>query len=366
MRMKMKKAFVLSLIFILPLISVHAQTKEANISFDFKVHDFGKIQEAKGPVTVNFQFTNTGSQPLLIKQVHASCGCTSPNWTKEPVLPGKNGFVSATYNPKNRPGPFNKTITVSSNAAEPTIVLTIKGDVEPKPQTLEDVYRYNMGDKIRLMTNHMSFARVVKDKTGTQQVDIINVSDKPVKIGFSRIPPHLTIAANPEVLQPGEKGVISGTYDSKLKNEWGFVVDRVDILLDGQNNSNNRLTVSATIEEDFSSLTPEQKANAPSISFDDNTFNFQDIKQGEKVEHTFTIQNNGKSDLYIRSVKASCGCTAVDPEDEMIPAGESTTMKVVFDSRGKVGKQNKTITIISNDPDRPRSILWVKGNVTKS
>jgi len=189
---------------------------------------------------------------------------------------------------------------------------------------------------------------------------------KPVKIGFGRVPPHLTIAANPEVLQPGEKGVISGTYDSKLKNEWGFVVDRVDILLDGQNNPSNRLTISATLEEDFSSLTPEQKANAPSINFDDNTFNFQDIKQGEKVEHTFTIQNNGKSDLYIRSVKASCGCTAVNPEDEMIPAGESTTMKVVFDSRGKVGKQNKTITIISNDPDRPRSILWVKGNVTKS
>ena len=75
--------------------------------------------------------------------------------------------------------------------------------------------------------------------------------------------------------------------------------------------------------------------------------------------------NNGKSDLYIRSVKASCGCTAANPAKEMIPAGQSTTMKVVFDSRGKVGKQNKTITIISNDPKHPRTILWVKGNVTQ-
>ena len=83
------------------------------------------------------------------------------------------------------------------------------------------------------------------------------------------------------------------------------------------------------------------------------------------MEHVFTISNKGKSDLYIRKVKASCGCTAVDPEDDMVPAGESTTMKVVFDSRGKVGKQNKTITIISNDPKHPRSILWVKGVVEK-
>ena len=148
----MKKAFAIPLFLVMPLILLNAQTRDANLSFDFLVHDFGKIQEAKGPVTVNFQFTNTGSQPLLIKQVHASCGCTSPEWSREPVLPGKTGFVSATYNPKSRPGPFNKTITVTSNAANPTVVLTIKGDVEPKPQTLEDIYRYNMGNKIRLMT----------------------------------------------------------------------------------------------------------------------------------------------------------------------------------------------------------------------
>ncbi len=361
--MKMKKAFIIPYLLFIPLILLNAQTKDANMSFDFSVHDFGKIKEADGPVTVNFAFTNTGSQPLIIQQVRASCGCTSPNWSKEPVLPGKKGFVSATYNPKNRPGPFSKTITVTSNATTPTVVLTIKGDVEPKPKTLEDVYRYNMGNKIRLMTNHMSFARVVKDSKGSQQVDIVNVSDQPVKIGFDRVPPHLKLVANPEILQPGEKGVIAGIYDSRMKNDWGFVIDRVNVVLDGQTNAANRLTVSATIEEDFSSLTPEQKANAPTIAFDNNTFNFADIKQGEKVEHIFTISNNGKSDLYIRKVKASCGCTAVNPTDDVIPAGKSTTMRVIFDSRGKVGNQNKTITVISNDPKHPRTILWVKGTV---
>jgi len=363
--MKMKKAFVIPVLLIIPLISIQAQTKAANISFDFEVHNFGKIKEADGPVTINFQFTNTGSQPLLIKQVRASCGCTAPSWSKEPVLPGKKGFVGATYNPKNRPGPFSKTITVSSNSSTPTKVLTIKGDVEPKPKTLEDVYRYNMSNKIRLKTNHMSFARVIKDKQGSQQVEIVNVSKQPVAISFDRVPDHIKLSANPVTLQPGQKGVISGTYDSKLKNDWGFVIDRVNVILDGENNSSNRLTVSATIEEDFSQLSAEERENAPAIAFDNNTFNFADIKQGAKVEHTFTISNNGKSNLYIRKVKASCGCTAVNPEDEMVPAGESTTMRVVFDSRGKTGKQNKTITIISNDPKHPRSILWVKGVVNQ-
>jgi hypothetical protein len=362
----MKKAFTIPLFFILPLIMLSAQTKEANMSFDFAVHDFGKIEEAKGLVTVNFGFTNTGSKPLLIKRVHASCGCTSNNWTKEPILPGKKGFVSATYNPKNRPGPFSKTITVSSNASTPTVVLTIKGDVEPKPQTIADIYRYMMGNKIRLKTNHMSFARVVKNRQGSQQVEIVNVSDAPVKIGFNRVPAHVKLTADPVILPPGEKGIIAGTYDSKLKNDWGFVVDRAELVLDDVKDASNRLTISATIEEDFSVLTTEQKANAPVITFDNNTFNFADIKQGDKVEHIFTISNNGRSDLFIRKIKASCGCTAVNPAHEMIPAGGSTTMKVVFDSRGKVGKQNKTITIISNDPKHPRTMLWIKGNVTQS
>jgi hypothetical protein len=362
----MKKAFVIPLLLLFGAVSGISQTKQANMSFDSEVHDFGKIKEADGPVSVNFGFTNTGSQPLIIKQVHASCGCTSPNWSREPVLPGKDGFVTLTYNPKNRPGPFSKTATITSNASTPTLVLTIKGDVEPKPKTLEDEYRYNMANKIRLKTNHMSFARVVKDQTGAKSVEIVNVSDKPVSISFGRVPPHLKINAEPATLQPGEKGIISGSYDSKLKNDWGFVIDRVDVVLDGQQNASNRLTVSATIEEDFSSMTVEQKANAPSISFDNNTFDFANIKQGDKVEHTFTINNSGKSDLFIRKIKASCGCTAVNPEDEMIPAGESTTMKVIFDSRGKVGKQNKTITVISNDPRHPRSILWVKGTVETS
>ena len=354
-----------ALLMLIPVTNISAQTKAANISFESEVHDFSKFREADGPVTHKFEFTNTGSIPLMIKQVHASCGCTSPAWSREPVLPGNKGFISATYNPKSRPGPFSKTITVVTNATTPNKVLTIKGDVEPKPRTIEDEYRYSMG-KIRLKTNHMSFARVINERQGFQSVEIVNVAEAPVAIAFKNIPGHLSLTAKPALLQPGQKGVIDGVYDAKLKNDWGFVVDRVDILLDEKFEPANRLTVSATIEEDFAGMTAEQKANAPKIEFDGNTFNFNDINQGEKIDHTFTITNSGKSDLVIRKISASCGCTAVNPADDIIAAGKTTTMKVIFNSAGKLGKQNKTITVITNDPLHPRQILWVKGNVIKN
>jgi hypothetical protein len=360
------KKYILSFVILFLFFSGgFSQTLDPNVSFDKAVHDFGTINETDGKVTYNFEFNNTGGKPLIISQVRASCGCTSPDWSKEPILPGKKGFVSATYDPKSRPGPFNKTLTVISNATTPNVVLQIKGDVVPKPKTIEDEYRYSMGS-IRLVSNHLSFAQIKKGKTGTQAMEIINVSDQPVKVTFTRVPNHIMIKAVPETLKPNEKGRIEASYNSDLKDEWGFVIDRVDILLNNEFQGNNRLTISATIEEDFASWTPEQLENAPSITFDNNTFDFKEIQQGEKIEHNFTITNNGKSDLIIRNVKASCGCTAVSPPDEIIKAGMSTSLKVVFNSAGKIGNQNKTITIISNDPKKSRTILWVKGNVVKS
>jgi hypothetical protein len=344
---------------------IFSQTVDPTISFDKEVHDFGSIKEEDGKVRYDFQFTNTGGKPLIINQVRASCGCTAPDWSKEPILPGNKGFVSATYDPANRPGPFNKSLTVVSNATNPNVVLYIKGDVAPKPKTLEDIYRYSMGD-IRLISNHISFAQVLKGKTSIQDMEIINVSANPVKISFNKVPGHLVMKAVPEVLKPDEKGKITVAYNSDLKNEWGFVIDRVDVMLNNQFSGNNRLTISATIEEDFSSWTVEQMAKAPSITFDNNTFDFKQIKQGEKVEHVFTISNQGKSDLIIRNVKASCGCTAVSPVDDIIKPGATTTMKVVFNSAGRLGKQNKTITIISNDPQKSRTIIWIKGDIVQT
>ncbi|MGL5228070.1 MAG: DUF1573 domain-containing protein [Bacteroidales bacterium] len=111
--------------------SLMAQQKTAVIQFDQVSHDFGKFSEDKKNVTYEFKFKNTGNAPLVISRVTASCGCTTPEWTKEPVAPGKTGYVKATYNPVGRPGAFNKSITVFTNTPEKNVRLTIKGIVQP-------------------------------------------------------------------------------------------------------------------------------------------------------------------------------------------------------------------------------------------
>jgi hypothetical protein len=116
-------------------ISLFAQTDTTKnapvIVFDKTVYEFGTIPYASNG-TFEFTFKNEGKDPLIIKDVQKSCGCTGVDWTKEPVKKNKTGVVKVTYNTKIV-GPFQKNITVNSNAKTPTVILTFKGEVQSAP-----------------------------------------------------------------------------------------------------------------------------------------------------------------------------------------------------------------------------------------
>jgi hypothetical protein len=112
-------------------ITLSSESK-AKMSLEKKSHDFGDIQEGV-QATVTFTFKNTGNAPLVLNSVKASCGCTTPKWTKEPIAPGAEGVITAIYNSKGRPGNFTKTITVKHNGDGGTEFLTIRGVVNKAP-----------------------------------------------------------------------------------------------------------------------------------------------------------------------------------------------------------------------------------------
>jgi hypothetical protein len=118
-----------SLLFVCLLFSLAGMCQKAVISFDVKEHDFGKVSEKEGKITYVFEFTNKGNAPLVVTRVQASCGCTTPVWTKEPIEPGKKGTIAVTYNAAGRPGVFTKTINVYTNDSKETITLLIRGEV---------------------------------------------------------------------------------------------------------------------------------------------------------------------------------------------------------------------------------------------
>ena len=105
----------------------------ATIEFTKDTHDYGTIKyDADGSCV--FEFKNTGTEPLIISNAKGSCGCTVPEWPKEPIAPGAKGEIKVKYDTK-RPGAINKSVTITSNAGnEPTKTLRIKGNVLPAPE----------------------------------------------------------------------------------------------------------------------------------------------------------------------------------------------------------------------------------------
>jgi hypothetical protein len=129
----MRSILILTSVLFVLTFNTKAQSMDDStrvISFEKTVNDYGNIQQGSDG-TCEFRFTNLGKTPLVLHNVTASCGCTVPSWTREPVEPGKQGVISVKYN-TNLVGTFAKSITVISNAKNSPVVLTIKGIVAAK------------------------------------------------------------------------------------------------------------------------------------------------------------------------------------------------------------------------------------------
>lgn len=106
----------------------------AQITFEEEVHDFGDIME--GDVVEHvFKFTNTGKNPLIINNARGSCGCTVPEWPRDPISPGQDGEILVKFNSTGKQGEQNKSITIAANTLPNKTVIRIVGGVEINPET---------------------------------------------------------------------------------------------------------------------------------------------------------------------------------------------------------------------------------------
>jgi hypothetical protein len=127
-----------SILFCLAFIMAGAMTAASQttagpvMTFKATTIDYGKIQKGSDPVR-KFEFTNTGNEPLIIKSAKGSCGCAKPTYPQEPIMPGETLTIDVNYD-TNRPGHFNKTVTLTTNETPDTHTLTIKGEMLVPPE----------------------------------------------------------------------------------------------------------------------------------------------------------------------------------------------------------------------------------------
>ena len=360
--------FTLSLALLVSIGAVQAQIQvqeKTKIAFDKTTHEFGNLEKNKKAETT-FYFTNTSDAPVTLKGVKASCGCTTPSWTRDAVNPGEKGEIVVGYNAAAA-GPFTKSVTVTYDDAEKPIMLYIKGGVDAPagssvipPSAFPNVLGGLAFDRLSATIGELD-----SDKESRVIFQVQNVSPLPIRFDTQHKHEHEAMfdvqPADAEIL-PGAKTTLTITVLGNKFITPGPFSQTIHLHTNDPAPGEKTLTITGSINKVVSA---EERAQAPHIQFEQLAFDGGKVIEGEQVEYKYVFTNTGKQDLVIESVKASCGCTATAPKDDVIKPGQSSEIVATFDSRGRVGKQSKSVTVMTNDPDQSATVLRFELEVVK-
>lgn len=349
----MKKMILMAVV----LISIAAMAQgPAVITFNKTTHDFGQINEADGNVTTVFEFKNDGGSPLVLQNVKASCGCTTPKYTREPIEPGKTGQITVTYRASGRPGTFNKTVTVTSNATTPTIRLYIKGNVIPKPVNPAEQFTMKVG-QLNFKKKTMNFGAIFYgDKPRTLEIPYANLTSEVVTLDVALSPnsefikPLVTL----KEIQPNQQGKIQVTLVSGESPIYGPVNVKLYLLYNGKREQieEQAITLMADIKEDFRKLSEEEKQLAP-IAEIQQTLNLGTVKIGKKLATKLEVHNAGINPLIIRRVIANDEHMTATTPKAAIKNGRTAAIAVEINtSKLQPTQYTRVVKLITNDPNK--------------
>lgn len=351
-----KEGWGASLLFLLSVSNpIHAQsifTESANI-------DCGQVL-FNHPVTAVYEMRNNGRQPLVIRSVRTSCGCTTAEYPSSPIAQGKTFNVTVRYDAQTM-GHFDKKIGIESNAADTMTVLSLRGVVVPSFATFTGKYDYSVGD-LRADRNDVEFDDVSRGDKPYQQIHIINKSDQTLQPVVMHLPNYLKAEVSPTRLAPGHSGVVTLMLDSRFIRDFGLTQTSVYLgMFPGDKVAvDKEISVSAVILPDFDHLTEAQRANAPKMKLSEDNIDLGKFDGKAKKKGTLEITNVGKHTLIIRSLQMFTTGLDVSLSDTQIEPGQTAKLKVTAYAKALRSARSKPrILMITNDPDQTKLILNV-------
>ncbi len=350
------------------LVAVICVMAQPKIEFEKKTHEFGDIHEEGGKVTARFTFKNVGNQDLLLTNVKPGCGCTAANYTREAIAPGATGYIDATYDPWARPGPFNKNIKVSTNEpdqASPYIIF-IKGNVIKRPPTKYEIAGYKSGKgelRIKEATLRLTLTNT---ETHTDTIWLRNFREDGMSISVeTKLPAHIKEVSRGfgNELRANTESYIVLKYDATIRNAWGNLNDRVELITTDSAEQHKYIFYKANIREDFSQLSPKEMEKAPKVEYSKTLYRFDTIRQATVATEDIIVKNTGKTPLIIRKIESSNPALSYRMSSMTIAPNESATLTLSFKAQSRRGRQNCSIDIITNSPTNPIQVIKVEGFV---
>jgi hypothetical protein len=341
------------------------QEAVAPLRFNETVHDFQTVREEGGAVDFEFTFENEAGRAVKILTVRPSCGCTTPAWSREAVAPGATGFIKASFDPKGRPGYFNKTLTVTTDYSAQPLVLQIKGNVVTAADAANPASAFRIvRGSLMLQAGSFNLGKVpIRDEPFRKEFQVFNNGSAPLMLKSVRKPAYLDAEMVPAKLGPQTPGTLVVTLDAKRKNAYGFITESIALETDDAAEPVKDFAVYATLEEYFPPLSPKELELAPRMVLDTMAVGFMDVRMGTSSTQSIRLVNAGKKDLVIRAIQPNCTCVQATMPAMTVRPGMSAELKITFSPTGKTGAQQKAVTLHVNDPRNPVQRVVVSARV---
>lgn len=333
--------------------SLHA-VAEGEIRWISTTHDFGAFDEDTKKKTAYFRFVNNGDEPVSVVGATATCGCTVPKYSDTPTEPGDTAVIEVSYDPSGRPGRFSKQVYVRTSASPERIKLTLQGTVIGSPQTINGRYPVSIGP-LKLTAGAAMMGRVHPGHTKMHYVDGYNMSNDTLSPVIVSKPAYIDVRTVPEKVGPGEMVTLNFEFLKDAPEMWGVLTDSV-MIATTPGEAPAAYPVVTVVEEDFSTLTPKERADAPVVCLDKEKLILDPIPVNSTTPVTAIVKatNAGKRPLIIRRAYSEDRGVSVETGQKEVKGGKSAEVKVTFDpSVQPDGIINARLTLITNDPVTP-------------
>lgn len=339
---------------VVPQTLSSVQQETLSVEFDAMNWNFGDVEEGGGNVKHVFKFKNISQRPVVVLDVSASCGCTSPSFSRKPVMPGGEGEITVVFDPINRPGRFSKGVSVRLSSNE-RVTLNIEGNVIPRQRSVDELYPFDVGEGLRLDSNFHAFSYLGRGESADATVVVYNTSDKDARLELRHTKSSgLLHVELPQVVKAQSLSKIKLSYKiEEGRNRYGMLDDVFAIVVNGKE-SRTLISTHAIAVDKYMPIVDDM--SAPSCELSKNFIKFGDVKHGSRVEDSSVeLVNDGEVELVVRAVEwksdvVTCSLKAGD----RLKAGERRKINFTYDSStSDYGVWVDRVSIITNSTERP-------------
>lgn len=324
--------------------------------------DLGAVLQEQGPQIAEFKFTHTQDSLYFIENVWTDCGCTTVDYTRDTLEVGESGILRVSYDPSTGAGYFSRRILVHGNLAGTQDTLYVEGTAIPLSSTPETTYKVlhgNLGFRLDKINMGQVFDNVPKIK----HVEVFNFGETPIlKDSMSYAgPSYINVNQVSDAIYPNERGILEFSYDGQMKGDLGFFEDEIQLYW--RDSTLIRLPVLAEIFEYFAPFPKDDLDNLPQLVLGESEIDLKKISASTIQVKQISLTNKGNKDLEIRKVQGNCECLVLEIPKTTIHPGETVTLTITFDPKGRQGIDQRNIYIFSNDPVNPVQLLLIKSRV---